>query len=151
MAIHEFVPDGFEFITPIIAGQSWPAANEDDYAAAAQAYADAISSLIATATDSGLSFQQVDLNVNAVSSEAFAQHWSRFVSMIPAGSGDRAAVLALIDQYEKLGRQALDARTSTEYTKLVINIQIVLVAIQLAIIAISAFFTFGASTAEAGP
>src|SRR5262249_19197969 len=35
--------------------------------------------------------------------------------------------------------------------KLVINIQIVLVAIQLVIIAISAFFTFGASTAEAGP
>jgi hypothetical protein len=149
VAIQPFIPDQFGFITPIIAGQSWPKANEDDYAAAAQGYSDAIASLIATSSNSLLSADAIHLNVDSVSVDAFQQYWDGYVGQLK--DSDKKGLMALINQYEQLAQQALSARNSTEYTKLVINIQIVITAIQLIIMAISAFFTFGASIAEAGP
>jgi hypothetical protein len=141
MAVPQWFPTPFEWVYPIVVGQDWPSGDEDQLRTCAQAWSDAIGRLVTLTGHGNATTQGVGYSVQSASYESFLDHWKRYVD------GDESYLGQIARQCETLAANLLDQSTNTEYTKLAINIQLVILGIQLAWAAAMAVFTAVAAAA----
>ena len=142
MAVQPIIPPEWSWAYDLAVGQGWPQADEDALRRVAQAWTDAMEQLLAVADGGNAAAANVNYSVQAISSDEFNNYWSSYVD------GDDSVVGQLARQCEMLATQSLSFAEQTEFTKLSIDIQLVLLFIQLVIDFALAFVTFGASTSE---
>lgn len=142
MPVQPIIPPEWGWAYDIAVGQDWPQADEDALRRLAQAWTDAMEALLTVADGGNAAAQNVNYSVQSVSSDEFNNYWSAYVD------GDDSVVGQLARQSENLATQLLAFAEQTEFTKLSIDIQLILLFIQLLIDLVMAFVTFGASTAE---
>lgn len=142
MSVQPIIPPEWAWAYDIAVGQTWPEADEDAVRRVAQAWTDALRGLVAIADGGNTAAQNVNYSVQAVSSDEFNKYWSRYVD------GDDSAVGQMARQCEILAQELLAFAEQTEFTKLSININLVILFIQLVFDAAMAIVTAGASTAE---
>src|SRR5258708_26502449 len=142
MPVQPFIPPDWTWVYDLVVGQGWPQANEDSLRNCAQAWTDALGQLVAISQGGDVAAQNVGYSVQSVSSDQFDHYWKQYTD------GANSAVGQLARQCEVLAEQLLQFAEQTEFTKLSIDIQIVILVIQLIIDAATAIITAGASTAE---
>jgi len=140
--VQPIIPPEWGWAYDIAVGQDWPQADEDALRRVAQAWTDAMEALLTVAGGGDAAARNVNYSVQSVSSDEFNNYWSGYVD------GDNSAVGQMAQQCENLATQCLAFAEQTEFTKLSIDIQLILLFIQLAIDLVLAFVTFGASTSE---
>jgi hypothetical protein len=136
------IPPEWNWAFDLVVGQGWPQADEDALRRIAQAWTDTLQGLLNIADGGNAVAQNVNYSVQARSSDEFNNYWRQYVD------GDNSVIGQLAQQCEYLAEFVLSFAEQTEFTKLSINIQIVILIIQLIIDAALAIVTFGASTAE---
>jgi hypothetical protein len=119
-------------------GQEWPDADEDQLRAMAQAWTDALAGLINLAATSHTTAELVTFSVQAHSTEDFVAFWSEFTK-----GGDE-----LVQQCAACAQALVSFAEQVEFAKIMINIQLVILAIQLAFDLFIAPFTGGLSLGE---
>ena len=141
VAVVPVVPEPFTWVTGLFAS-SWPPEDEDEFGRLAQVWSDAAGRLVVVAGDGALTAGDVGFSVSGASVEGFDAFWGQLLN---SGWSSDAALQRVVDQSVRMAESALMVRDSVEKTKLVINIQILVLAVQLAIAALSAWLTFGAA------
>ncbi|NUP48501.1 MAG: hypothetical protein HOW97_14510, partial [Catenulispora sp.] len=142
MTVPPLIPTGLPWVYDLIVGQDWPQADEDALRRAAQAWTEALSGLVALAEGGDSAAQFVGYSVQAVSSDEFDKYWSRYTQ------GDDSVVGQMAQQCQGLAELLLQNAEQVEFTKLSIDIQVVILAIQLTVDIATAIVTAGASMAE---
>lgn len=138
MPVQPFIPPDWTWVYDLVVGQDWPQANEDSLRNCAKAWTDAHGQLASIAQDGDVAAQNVGSSVQSASSDQFAAYWKQYI----------IAVRQLSDQSDGLAKQLAQFADQTEFTKLSIDVQIVILVIQLIIDAATAIITAGGSTAE---
>ena len=142
MPVPPFLPPQLPWLFDVLVGQQWPQADEDKVRLCAQAWTDALGALVAIAQGGDQAAQRVGYSVQAISSDQFDTYWSQYTN------GDDSAVGQMAKQCQALAEMLLQEAEQVEFTKLSIDIQIVILAIQLVIDIATAIVTAGASMAE---
>ena len=141
MAIVPFLPPEIPWLFEAVCGQQWPAGDEDALHRCAQAWADAyraVADLAGNGDDASLG---VLSNVASMSAEEFTSFWSQY-------TGGDSALVNLAAQCQHM-TAALDGQgNEVEYTKLSIDVTIVLTAIQILLAIASSVFSLGGSLLE---
>src|SRR5262249_28787184 len=123
--------------------QNWPQADEDAVRRCAQAWTDALAGLVAISDNGGQATQNVHYSVQAISTEEFDNYWKQYTT------GDDSAVGQLAQQCQMLAEELLSFAEQTEFTKISIDIQIIILMIQVIFDLFVAPATGGLSMGEA--
>lgn len=142
MTVPPLIPTSLPWVYDLIVGQDWPQADEDALRRAAQAWTEALSGLVGLAEGGDSAAQFIGYSVQSVSSDEFDKYWSRYTQ------GDDSVVGQMAQQCQGLAELLLQNAEQVEFTKLSIDIQVVILAIQLTIDIATAIVTAGASMAE---
>lgn len=142
MAVQPIIPPELPWLYVLLVGQDWPQADEDALRRCAQDWTDALSGLVDIATHGNLAAQGVNYSVQAVSSDTFDAYWKRYTD------GDDSYTGQLAQQCQQLAGLLLQQAEQVEFTKISIDIQIIILAIQLLWDLVIAPLTGGASMAE---
>lgn len=142
MTVPPLVPTSLPWVYDLIVGQEWPAGDEDALRRCAQAWTEALGALVGIAEGGDDAARFVGYSVQSVSSDQFDSYWSKYTR------GDDSVVGQMAQQCQGLAELLLQDAEQIEFTKLSINIQVVILAIQLTIDIATAIVTAGASMAE---
>jgi hypothetical protein len=142
MPVPPFLPPQLPWVFEILCGQQWPQADEDKLRECAQAWKVATTELMAIAVRADAAAERVGHSVQSISSEQFGQFGSQFTSSAASAVGEMAKQCHGLELL--LGQEA----DQVEFAKLSIDIQIVVLAIQLAWDIALAFATAGGSMAQ---
>ena len=142
MTVPPLVPTSLPWVYDLIVGQEWPAGDEDALRRCAQAWTEALGALVGIAEGGDNAARFVGYSVQSVSSDQFDSYWSKYTK------GDDSVVGQMAQQCQGLAELLLQDAEQIEFTKLSINIQVVILAIQLTIDIATAIVTAGASMAE---
>ncbi|GIH18850.1 WXG100-like domain-containing protein [Rugosimonospora africana] len=126
MPVQPIIPPEWPLVYPIVVGQNWPQADEDAVRRCAQAWTDALAGLVAISGSGGQATQNVHYSVQAISTDEFDNYWKQYTA------GDDSAVGQLAQQCQMLAEELLSFAEQTEFTKISIDIQIIILMIQLA-------------------
>ena len=138
-----FFAPPFDWLYPLTVGQAWPEGNEDLAREAAQAWTDALGDILRLAHDGTAVADGVNYSVQGASGDVFNSYWDKYVN------GDDSYLGRQAQQAQQLAAYLLDFAQELEYTKLAINVQLTILAVQVAYDLFAAPFTDGLSMAEA--
>jgi hypothetical protein len=142
MAVMPFIPPECSWLYDALAGQNWPTGDEDALYRCAQAWQDALTQTLELAGYGDSTAEGVGTTIESLSADHFDAFWNQFTQ------GDNSALISLARQCA-LQQLALTGQSNeVEYTKLSIDITIVLIAIQIIWALAAAAFTAGGSLAE---
>jgi hypothetical protein len=142
MAVMPFIPPECSGLYDVLVGQNWPAGDEDALYRCAQAWQDALTQTLELAGYGDSTAEGVGTAIESLSADHFDTFWNQFTQ------GDNSALISLARQCA-LQQLALTGQSNeVEYTKLSIDITIVLIAIQIIWALAAAAFTLGGSLAE---
>lgn len=139
MSVSPLIDPQWSWVYAVLVGQQWPEGDEDELRGAAQAWTDAINGLLDIADGGNITARNVNYSVRAVSADQFNAYWEQWVN------GDNSYIGELAKQCEVMAGNLLRQAQETEYTKLTINITVVIVIIQLAVMLVMAAATAGGS------
>jgi hypothetical protein len=142
MAVTPIIPPDWAWVYTLVVGQNWPQADEDKLRNCAQAWTDALGGLVEISGAGGQAGQNVHYSVQAVSSDQFDEYWKQYTT------GDDSAVGQLAQQCQMLAEELLQFAEQTEFTKISIDIQLIILLIQLFYDFVIAPLTGGLSMAE---
>ena len=132
-----------DWLYPLAVGQSWPEGDEDLARQAAQAWTDALRSIVKLADSGNAVADGVNYSVQGASGDVFNRYWDKYVG------GDNSYLGQQAKQAQQLAASLLDFAQQLEYTKWAINTQLAILAVQVAYDLLAAPFTQGLSMAEA--
>jgi hypothetical protein len=125
MAVEPIIPPEWPFIYTLAVGQDWPRADEDALRRVAQAWTDALAGLVQISDHGQRATDDVHYSVQSITTDQFDEYWKQYTT------GDDSAVGQLARQCQAVAEMLLDFADQTEFTKLSIDIQIVLLLIQV--------------------
>jgi hypothetical protein len=131
------------WVFEVICGQNWPEGDEDALRRCAQAWDDALKSVAALAGDGDNTTLSTLSTVASMSADQFAQYWSQYTGTNVADT----ALGQLAAQCQTMVNCMYGQANEVEYTKLMIDVTLVLTYIQIIIALASAVATLGTSTA----
>jgi hypothetical protein len=143
MTVGPIIPPQWPFIYTLAVGQDWPQADEDALRRVAQAWTDAVDGLAQISQHGQGATDRVHFSVQSITLEQFDLHWQQYTI------GKDSALGQLVEQGQAVARQLLEFADQTEFTKLSINVQIVLLLIQVTYDLLIAPLTGGLSMGEA--
>ncbi|TVT14928.1 NAD:arginine ADP-ribosyltransferase with a RelA/SpoT domain protein, partial [Amycolatopsis rhizosphaerae] len=139
------MPEAVQWLLPIVVGESWPEGDEDKLRLLAEAWHQASSALQPVVQTGTNAVSGALANWTGQGALAVDEQWQKFVM------GDDAYFKALTDASAALGNACEQTALDVEYTKYMIIISLIILAVQIASMVAAAFATFGASTAGIVP
>jgi hypothetical protein len=137
---------GLPWLFDVLCGMDWPQGDEDAVRRCAQAWTDAMIGLLDAAGHGNDAATRVGYSVQSVSADAFDDYWKKYVG------GDQASDQSYLGQLawhsEQLAHMLLTQSDELEYTKLMMNVQLIISEIQVVMAIAQAFFTEGTSLLE---
>ncbi len=143
MTVQPIIPADWGWAYTIAVGQQWPQGNEDLLRLLAQAWQAAAQGVLAIAEDGTVAANAVTFAIQGPSADQFIDEWNRWVD------GDDSILGQLATQFQELAGNLTGQATETEYTKLSINITVIIMLIQIAWAVAASIASLGASMGEA--
>lgn len=142
MSVPPIIPTECPWLYDVLVGQDWPAGDEDAMRRSKQAWLDAKAQIRQAAGNGNDASTGVTDNVQAVSVDAFTTFWNEYIA------GDKSVLGELLAQCDGLASALGSQANEVEYSKLSIDITIVVIAIQIVLAIAEAVFSLGGSLLE---
>jgi hypothetical protein len=153
MTVPPFLPLQLPWLFDALCGQEWPAGDEDALRRCSQAWYDALKSVADLADEGDGAAMKVLSAIASMSAADFEGYWAQYtgtsgLNKAPQGASELAALTAVAVQCQNMTSALYGQANEVEYTKLTIDITIVLTAIQILFAIASSVFSMGGSLAE---
>ncbi len=146
MSVQPWASFGLPWLFDVLCGMDWPQGDEDAVRRCAQAWTDAMIGLLDAGGSGNDAATRVGYSVQSVSAEAFDEYWKKYVG--DEQTGDQSYLGQLARHSEQLATMLLAHSDEIEYTKIMMNIQLIMAEIQILVAIAQAFFTEGTSLLE---